>query len=714
MSLRGFLVSSLIVGFVTFAVTWPFIGNPMEAGLTDLAWPPAGIGMALLALFGLHAVAGLYVALVLLNASIGLDPTLNAVLCLSGSIGAVLGAALLRGRGGRPPTFRHRRDFLAFFVFGVFLASAVGAACEQGIYRAFGYMTSVPFGMIWEASFLIDAAGVLIFAPVILAFGTRRPWTAFRDRPAEAVSVLGLLTIATWFVWFDPSGLATEHGALVFVPLPAILWLAFRFDARGGTLASTVFSMIALSSTALGLSPMFVENHHNSALVLLIVLMLTIASTLIVATLLTERERVNAVLARRSERLRRTVEIMRRTQMQNDRLGERIRDVQKVESLGALAGGVAHDFNNLLTAIVGHADLALDTGPGEPTVHQHLEDILAVSEDARGLCMQMLAYSGRGRFHVRPIDLGHEIRETTRLLDVCREKAARLVIEAPTNLPWIEADGVQIRQVILNVVNASEALDGRPGTIRISLSKTDLDESNLDEAHCANNAQPGPYLSMTVSDDGRGMDAETRAKVFDPFFSTKATGRGLGLATVLGIVRGHRGCVFVETEPGRGTAFRILLPAIPRPAPPETAEDATPVAADFGARSPRILVVDDEESVRAFLVSLLQRRGATVVARPDGESALEWIEDRIDEIDVVLTDLTMPGIDGLELLARIHARRPALPVVLISGYDAHELSNSHAEHGFSGFVQKPFRSSELMKQILRSLPAAEPGRKEST
>jgi PAS domain S-box-containing protein len=279
-----------------------------------------------------------------------------------------------------------------------------------------------------------------------------------------------------------------------------------------------------------------------------------------------------------------------------EQLEKKFQETQKLESLGVMAGGIAHDFNNLLTGILGNAGLArLELRADHPS-GTYLEHIERASLRAADLCKQMLAYSGKGRFQVRRLDLNELIEDTVKLLQISLSKKAALRLELAQPLEPVQADATQLRQVLMNlVINASEALGDRPGSITIATGRCVATRAQLDSAQYGEDLAPGPYLFLEVRDDGCGMDRETRARIFDPFFTTKFTGRGLGLAAVLGIIRGHQGAIMVDSEPGQGTSFRILLP------PAEgAAESLAPSAA--AARpwrgSGRVLVVDDEAAVR--------------------------------------------------------------------------------------------------------------------
>jgi len=371
---------------------------------------------------------------------------------------------------------------------------------------------------------------------------------------------------------------------------------------------------------------------------------------------------------------------------------------QKLESLGVLAGGIAHDFNNILLSVIGNAELAADPRLPRSEVVRHLDDVVKASERAAELCRQMLAYAGRKSFRVERVDLADLADEMRDLLAVSLSKRARVVRSLPEGVAVVDGDPTQLRQVILNLMtNASDALEGRDGTIALRVGVERVDIETARERFSEWGLRPGEYACIEVEDTGVGMNEETRRRLFDPFFSTKAPGRGLGLAATLGIVRGHHGAIEVESEPGRGTRIRVLLPSAgvgvvvephgePAPASPPPALEA------------HVLVVDDEPAVRELARTVLERAGGAVTLASDGQEALEAIEADPERFDVVLLDLTMPRLSGLETLEEIRTRWPGLPVLLSSGFAELPPDARGALDGVR-FISKPYRSRELVEAL---------------
>jgi PAS domain S-box-containing protein len=384
------------------------------------------------------------------------------------------------------------------------------------------------------------------------------------------------------------------------------------------------------------------------------------------------------------------------------RLEEQMREAQKLESLGVLAGGIAHDFNNLLMGVLGNAGLALaELPPGSP-VRQTVEQIERAALRAAELTNQMLAYAGKGRLVVEPVDVTHLVEEMAHLLSAAISKKAVLAYDLDRNLPAVEGDATQLRQIVMNLItNASDALGDAAGVIRIRTALADASEQAAALERGAGPAAGGEFVVVEVSDTGCGMDADTRERIFDPFFTTKFTGRGLGLAGVLGTVRGHRGAVMVESEPGRGTRVRVLLPAAAVTAPAARAPEPVP---DGSALAGTILVVDDEEAVRAVARAVLERAGFTVLTAADGPEGIDAFRANPDGIDLVLLDMTMPSLSGAEVLGALRAVREDVRVVLSSGYSDDETRSRLP--GLAGFIQKPYRPAELMAAVRDALTAA--------
>jgi len=374
---------------------------------------------------------------------------------------------------------------------------------------------------------------------------------------------------------------------------------------------------------------------------------------------------------------------------------------QKLESLGVLAGGIAHDFNNLLVAIMGNADLALQRLHEPARARHHMQRVSSAIERAAELCRQLLAYSGKGRFTIEPVDLNALVREMAHLLKVSIGKGVRLEYHLTAGLPTIEADASQLRQAVMNlVINASEAIGEREGCIRIETGTGRLEADPTFNSYLSHDLEEGDHVHVRVEDNGCGMDEETLKRIFDPFFTTKFTGRGLGLAAILGIVRSHKGSLLVDSRINRGTIFCLQFPMATNPAactPPAESWDGPLRGQGL------VLLVDDEPSVRAIVGEALQVMGFTVVEAANGQAGLEAFEARQAEFIAVLLDLTMPVMGGEEAFQQIQRLRPGIPTVLMSGYSEQEAMSLVNSPGLAGFLQKPFKLLELSRLLQRIL-----------
>ncbi len=380
---------------------------------------------------------------------------------------------------------------------------------------------------------------------------------------------------------------------------------------------------------------------------------------------------------------------------------EQLQQTQKLESLGVLAGGIAHDFNNLLTAVIGYQTLSKMEMDPTSDAYRFLTEAENASHRAGDLAKQMLAYSGRGKFVAQRVDLREVFEEMGQILRVSVSKDAELRFIHASQLPAIEVDVTQLRQIILNlVINASDAIRGDRCVITICTGVIDCDQDFLASTWLKIPLPPGKYCFLQVADDGCGIEKDKLARIFDPFFTTKFTGRGLGLSAVLGIVRGHRGAIEVKSKAGIGTSFRVLFPAVMQSAQPLA---ALPLPGSTTWRGHGlVLLVDDDESVLQVGQHMLERIGFDVVTAADGWEAVRIYREKSGEIQLVLLDLTMPNLDGHETFRELRNIRIDAPVVLSSGYTEQEVMQRQSENAFAGFVPKPY-SLKNLKSVLQSV-----------
>jgi two-component system, cell cycle sensor histidine kinase and response regulator CckA len=399
--------------------------------------------------------------------------------------------------------------------------------------------------------------------------------------------------------------------------------------------------------------------------------------------------------------LRREMEERQQAEQQRRRLEAQVQHAQRLESLGVLAGGIAHDFNNLLASIMGYSSLASMELPEGSSPRHALDQVLNAAQSAADLTQQMLAYSGRGTFVLETISLTQLIEGVVRLLESTVPKKAELRLRLSPVLPCIYADASQIRQVVMNLItNAAESLGDKLGLVEVTTgvewAGTGCPPRRAALTEGVESLPPGEYVCLQVSDTGCGMDDKTLRRIFDPFFTTKFTGRGLGLAAVLGIIRGHNGNIQVDSQPGKGTTFRIMFPAV--------AADATdrPVGMadlDYWRAEGIVLVVEDQPAIQELACTILERAGITVITANNGKQAVEVFADHAARIHAVLLDLNMPGMDGVEVLHHITGIDPDVRVVFSSGFNEQEVTSRCDTRKPAAFLRKPYHPWELLDRI---------------
>jgi PAS domain S-box-containing protein len=379
------------------------------------------------------------------------------------------------------------------------------------------------------------------------------------------------------------------------------------------------------------------------------------------------------------------------------KLLEQMQEAQRLESLGVLAGGIAHDFNNLLTPMLGAASLALLDLPRDSPVRQQLQRVQKAAHRAAALTDQMLTYSGQRPSVIEPLDVSQLVKEMAQLLEGAVSGKAKLVFDLAEDLPTVEADSAQLSQIVMNLItNATEAVRGGAGRVLFRTGQVAAEKVERNLLIGSDTLLSGLYVFIEVIDNGCGMDAQTQSKIFDPFFTTKFTGRGLGLAAAVGIVRSHDGAIEIDSEVGRGTRFRVLLPSTGQRMLPAAPEDSS--IEEWRCRG-TVLVVDDDDGVRELMAATLQRAGLAVLLASDGHEAVEIFRHQADEIDVVLLDRTMPDGGGEETFDEIRGIRSDAHVILLSGYSEERAAWHFIDRGFDAFLHKPFEPMELLRCV---------------
>ena len=377
-----------------------------------------------------------------------------------------------------------------------------------------------------------------------------------------------------------------------------------------------------------------------------------------------------------------------------------LREVQKLESVGLLAGGIVHDFNNLLTAIQGNVSLAAASIPEQSVQHHMLERALSCVARAADLTRQLLAYAGKGAFVIRPLDLSKEIAEIVELLRASVPKKVEIDLDLTAGLPRVEMDPGHLQQLLMNLVlNSAEAISETiGGTVAIRTQLEEIDATFIAEQLPGQNLSPGLYVCLHVTDNGCGMDEPTKEKIFDPFYTTKFVGRGLGLAAVQGIVRSLNGALKVESQPGKGTRFNVFLPATHS----GSEEFKRPAPGDVDSAG-CVLVADDEPELRDLMKNILERNGHSVLVAGDGGEVLATFRANQHRVRLVILDLTMPVLSGDEVLPLLKEHQPNIPVILTSGFDEPDTLRRSHRGAIAAYLQKPYTPTELMDTVKTAL-----------
>lgn len=404
---------------------------------------------------------------------------------------------------------------------------------------------------------------------------------------------------------------------------------------------------------------------------------------------------------KRAERLRDEL-----AESERRNLEERLRHTQKLESLGVLAGGITHDFNNLLVGVLGNADMALRSAEATPDLRRRLERIKTAAVRASELTGQLLAYSGKAPFLVRSLDLGAVVREMSDLMGVSAPKSATLVLDLADQPLGFEGNSAQIRQVVMNLIaNAADAVSDAGGTITLRTSVDTLDREALAATYVDNALDAGPYVCLEVSDTGPGMAADTRERLFDPFFSTKAKGRGLGLAAVLGIVRSHCGAIAVVSAPGKGSTFRVYLPKSDQSVAVEA-----PMPIEGWHASGTVLIADDEPRVRQVLAMMLTDIGFQVLEAATATACVSLYREHAGAINAIMVDLMMPGGGGREVVRVLRAEGHRVPIVVSSGYSEEAIGADLRADPQLAFLEKPFEYATFVRTLQSAIGTARKSR----
>ncbi len=677
------LFAYVVSAFLTLRPDWFGITIALE----NVVWMGSGIVLAVVLRLGPRVLP--WVALTEFSTTVLVgDPLIAA---LGSSIGNTLEAGLAWWllRGIRASIVMGRaRDVVALVGLASGVSALAGAAVSTYALILGNGLPVESFSRIWSLWWLTHANGMLLVTPFLLAVSAGQ-LERIRQRPAEALVAAGAL-LAVGLLLFGASPEDVGSRRLLYVPFPFLLWAAFRFRLVGASFGNLLLALPAMLGTAAQRGPFAAPSPNEALIPLWIFIAVTAITALLIAGVVEDRER--------------EIEARLRSEEEQRKLSERMQRTQRTESLGLLAGGIAHDFNNLLVTIMGNAELAeRKLGEGHPA-EKSISEITRASQRASELCRQMLAFAGRGRLSNGVVDLREVASEMTELLKVSFREGTSVEVDVDPVTPGIWGDVTQIRRVVLNLLtNAHDALPEEGGRIRVATGPLDPSEVRGMDLVTGERPRSRSLVHLTVEDDGVGMNEEMRERVFDPFFTTRKMGRGLGLAAVHGIVRAHGGALELRSAPGRGSRFRVILPATRHPIP---LRGGTVSLAAPGELEGTVLVVEDEGGVREVVAEMLQGMGLRVLTAGDGVEAIELYEARRAEVDVVLMDLRMPRMDGYEALQRLREIDGRVRVVLTTG-NADEPEQVEQRWGVQ-VLPKPYRSDILRRALERALATGAP------
>lgn len=678
-------------------------------------WPPSGIAMAALLLGGLRLWPGILLGSFLGNVLTSVPVWAAGLISLGNTAEAVLGAWLVgRFAGGAEP-FHRVRDTARFIVFGGLLAPLAAASVGTAALVASDAQSGVDAGAVWLTWWLGDATGCIVVAPLLLLWLRATPPAP--SRPGEGTFLVALVLALGALVF---GGAIPPDIPVDYLVLPPLLWAAFRLSLRQATTVTVVLMVLAVFGTIRGHGP-FQTPDPNEALLIVQGFLATIQlTTLLVGALLAERRQALEDLTRGRDALEvrvreRTEELLRavhslqeqisardRTQKALADTQERLRQFEKMEAVGRLAGGVAHDFNNMLTAILMHADqLLLDLPSSRTEWRQAVVEIREAGRRSAALTSQLLAFSRKHVTRSSSVRLAEVVASLHDMVQRLIGAHIRIEVDIPADLPPLRADRGQMEQILVNLaVNARDAMP-EGGVIRLSARSVSMPRS-VEPA--GQDTVASAAVCLEFADTGCGMEEEVARHLFEPFFTTKTRGTGLGLSTVYGIVRQNDGLVEVHTRLGQGTTFRLHFPVGPIPEALESPRRLLP-----GARGHEtILLVEDEPVVRGVVRRVLESAGYTVVEGCDGQEGLELGERFPGTIDLLLSDVVMPRLGGGELARRLREIRPGMPVVFMSGYSPDSLVQHGLDQASAEFLQKPFSPRvlvEMVREVLDREPA---------
>jgi signal transduction histidine kinase/ActR/RegA family two-component response regulator len=654
---------------------------PVIGGLrTTPVWPANGFALAAAWLLGLRILPGVAIGAALVMAQqVPLSVAFTA--CFAPVAQASLAVWALRHLNF-DERLERVRDPLILALAAAPLAAIASASIGTLPSWAFGFVPPSGVLAFWLSWFMRAWLGIAMIAPLVFAWLHARPMPLGERRRLEGLALLvGLLATSALVIglWSGPEA----DAPLSFLSLPFVMWAGLRFGARGAAVVVALLTALAIGAALAGTSPVSGLSDLTAQVAsFLYLLMATVIGQLLAA-----------MKAERDDALQKRVQ-----------LEELLRHSQKMEAVGRLAGGIAHDFNNLLTAILGYTDIVVHgMGANDPR-RADAEQIERAATRAAELTRQMLVFSRRETQHAGVIDLNRVLARVEPMLRRVIGEDVKLTILSKATRPLVRADAGQMEQVIMNLtVNARDAMP-EGGRLTLETADTVVDEAAAAENH---EAKPGPHVMLSVTDSGVGMSASVRARLFEPYFTTKPAGQGtgLGLSTVYGIVRQSDGHLSVSSEVGQGSTFRVLLPL----AEAEAAPDVDGTVQKLPGGSEHILLIEDDPSVRRLGKDLLTRLGYSVTEAASGRAAIALSSDDTRHYDLLICDVILGDMSGPSVAEALRALRPTTRVLYVSGYTDDAIVRTGVLDEGKPFLEKPFTPLQLARKVREVLEDREAG-----
>jgi signal transduction histidine kinase len=679
--LAGTIVLNGLVALVAWTLSLLVLYPTAGGRAVTPIWPPVGFAVALTYIGGYRVLPGIVLGSFALGLRFNTWP-LAALLSLAQVAQPVIDVRIMKAFDFDPKLERVRDPIIVSLIAGP-VGSLAAAVLALSLFSAFGtrLIDGLPYDfMLW---WLRDWLGVMVTAPLIFAWvcGRSQPWTW--PRIGEAIALLVVLVAGSQLMRGLWGLSATRDVPIAFVFFPIVGWAGLRFGARGATTTVALIAALAITVADRGGGPFSAFSVEVTQFLLFSFLALASLSGLLLAAIMAERE--DALTKRLL-------------------LEEQLRHSQKMEAVGRLAGGIAHDFNNLLTAIIGYTEIVLTSLDPKDDRRADAEEIGRAAMRAADLTRQMLAFSRRQVLQPKVIDLNTTLSKVEPMLRRVIGEDIVMTVTGKATDAFVRVDPGQVEQVVMNlVVNARDAMQ-QGGRLTVETLDAVLDEETVADSP---EARPGAYVMLAVSDTGTGMAPEVRARIFEPYFTTKDVGKGtgLGLSTAYGIVRQSEGHISVSSEIGLGTTFRIYLPRAEAP-------ELTSVVAG-GEKLPEgtehILLVEDDSSVRRLTKELLTRLGYSVTEAASGRAGLALGSDDTRHFDLAVCDVILGDMSGPAVAEALSALRPSIRVLYMSGYTDEAIVRTGVLDEGKPFLQKPFTPMQFATRIREVLDEPEIG-----